>query len=122
MTTTDPIGSQQLVYAIGPIVGVPSVKPLSDTRDEWTFPDGTVVMEHLVKHQNDQFDPKSCVGTLDESGTVRVVSGTGAYAHAQGHGTYRFRGHASSAPGTCGPNTTPTSFFGFAVASAEISV
>jgi hypothetical protein len=122
MVTTDPTGAQEQFYALGPITGVPAGTQLSETRDQWTFADGTVVVEHTVKHENDQFDPKSCSATLDETGTWRVVSGTGTYAHAQGHGTYTFRGHGSSDPGTCGPNTLPTTFLGVVVASGEMSV
>ena len=122
MVTTDPHGAHSQFYAIGPVTGVADARQISDTRDELTLADGTLVMEHIVKHEDDQFDPKACSGTLDESGTWRIVSGTGAYAQAEGHGTYTFRGYGSSAPGTCGPNTLPTTFVGFAAGSGEISV
>ena len=32
--------------------------------------------------------PRRALARSDESGTWKVVSGTGAYAHAEGHGTY----------------------------------
>ena len=120
--TTDPTGAQEQVYLLGPLTGVPSAKQISDTQDEWTFTDGTLIVEHTVKHENDTFDPNACTARLDETGTWHVVSGTGAYAHTQGHGTYVFRGHGSSAPGTCGPSTQPTSFLGIVVADGQMSV
>ena len=122
MVTTDPSGAHSQFYALGRVTGVADATQISDTRDELTFTDGTLVMEHTVKHQHDQFDPKACSAVLDESGTWHIVSGTGSYAHAEGHGTYTFRGYGSSASGTCGPNTLPTTFVGFAAGSGEMSV
>ena len=59
---------------------------------------------------------------MDESGTWKVISGTGAYAHAEGHGTYTMHGKGSSKPGTCSENTPPDTFLVVAVADGVMSL
>jgi hypothetical protein len=122
VVSTDPGGTQEQVYAVGPVTGVPTGNQISDTKDVWTFTDGSLTVEHITKHEKDSFDPKLCTGSFDETGTWRVVSGTGAYAHAQGNGTYTMHGKGSSKPGTCSENTPPDTILVVAVADGEMSI
>jgi hypothetical protein len=97
----------QTLYAVGPITGVATDTQVSDTRDVFQFPNGTITVDHVARRNHDRFDPKTCQAHLDEAGTYKFVGGTGAYQNVRGHGTYTVRGEAA---GSCDENTPPTSF------------
>jgi hypothetical protein len=54
-----------------------------------------------------------------ERGSWKVVAGTGAYADAEGSGTYVARAEMA---GSCDENTPPTSFFAVIEADGRISL
>ena len=80
---------------------------LSDAkRSTITFPGGTIVLSHRQAHGSARFSPASCLSLVSQSGSYRIVRGTGRYAGISGHGTYqlsleivgaRVGGHCSSA-------------------------
>lgn len=109
--------ASRTVYAVGPITGVAVDTELSATRDEFAFADGTVTVEHTARHEDEQFDPSTCQIHFFETGTYRVVGGTGAYEGVRGHGNYTVRGGASDA---CDENAPPSSFV--AIIDAEGTV
>ena len=70
------------------------------------FPGGTIVLSHRQAHGSERFSPASCLSLVSQSGSYRIVHGTGRYAGISGHGTYqlsleivavRAGGHCSSA-------------------------
>jgi hypothetical protein len=70
------------------------------------FPGGTIVLSHRPVHGSERFSPASCLSLVSQSGSYRIVRGTGRYAGISGHGTYqlsleivaaRVGGHCSSA-------------------------
>ena len=70
------------------------------------FPGGTIVLSHRQAHGSARFSPASCLSLVSQSGSYRIVRGTGRYAGISGHGTYRLSleivdvrvgGHCSSA-------------------------
>ena len=70
------------------------------------FPGGTIVLSHRQAHGSERFSPASCLSLVSQSGSYRIVRGTGRYAGISGHGTYqlsleivaaRAGGHCSSA-------------------------
>ena len=71
-----------------------------------TFPGGTIVLSHRPTKNSSRFYPGGCLSLISESGSYRIVRGTGRYAGISGHGTYqlsleivaaRAGGHCSSA-------------------------
>jgi hypothetical protein len=96
----------QALIATGPIHAAGKDVVLSDTLDRFVFPKGNVRIKHTPQSSNDTFDPVTCLGTFTESGTYQLVSGTGAYDHVRGHGTYTVQ---ASFVG-CDQNGPPTVF------------
>jgi hypothetical protein len=62
-------------------------KSLNDDRDRLVLDDGSLLIATNAK-TDANFDPATRVTRLVETGTYTVVGGSGAYRHAQGHGTY----------------------------------
>jgi hypothetical protein len=83
------------VVAAGPIHGTGTLvdTPLRQTRhgvvlrSVLTLPDGTVTLRAREKYVV-SMNRRSCTATNIGRGTWRVVSGTGAYGHATGRGTF----------------------------------
>jgi hypothetical protein len=53
------------------------------------FPGGTIVLSHHQAHGSARFSPASCLSLVSQSGSYRIVRGTGRYAGISGHGTYQ---------------------------------
>jgi hypothetical protein len=53
------------------------------------FPGGTIVLSHRQAHGSQRFLPASCLSLVSQSGSYRIVRGTGRYAGISGHGTYQ---------------------------------
>jgi len=80
---------------------------LGDARDGTiAFPGGTIVLSHRPGKTSAHFYPAGCLSVISQSGSYRIVRGTGRYAGISGHGTYqlslemvaaRARGACSSA-------------------------
>jgi hypothetical protein len=120
LVQTDPAeDAPQTVYAVGPVSGVAVDNVLSDTRDEFAFPDGTITIDHTARHHKENFDTTTCEGTFSESGTYTVVSGTGAYESVRGHGTYTVN---AAAKGSCDENTPPSSLVVIIEADGPLSL
>ena len=80
---------------------------LGDAKDSTiTFPGGTIVLSHRPAANSSRFYPEGCLSVVSQTGSYRIVRGTGRYAGISGHGTYqlsleivaaRAGGHCSSA-------------------------
>jgi len=53
------------------------------------FPGGTLVLSHRVARNSSRFYPAGCLSVISQSGSYRIVRGTGRYAGISGHGTYQ---------------------------------
>ena len=82
-----------VIIATGPIHAKGTDTVVSDTRDTFKFPHGTLSIEHHAKKKSvkDSFDAVTCYFTHTERGTYKVTGGTRAYANARGHGHYSLR-------------------------------
>jgi hypothetical protein len=78
--------------ATGPIHALGTDTPLGRTKDRFAFPKGALIIVHHRTSRQQTFDRTTCTARFTEQGTYRVSSGTGAYAHATGHGTYSVHG------------------------------
>jgi hypothetical protein len=47
------------------------------------------VLSHHQAHGSARFSPASCLSLVSQSGSYRIVRGTGRYAGISGHGTYQ---------------------------------
>ncbi len=103
---TSPTSRTAQVSATGPVHALGTDLTVSATRDRFTFPAGSMAVAHARTAGHQSYDRKTCTARFSEQGTYRVVSGTGAYAHASGHGTYWVTGVAIG----CDPTAPPTAF------------
>jgi hypothetical protein len=89
ISTNPKANAKPIVLAFGPIHAKGVDTPVSNSKDVFRFPAGSlIVRHHPVAHAN-HHDPVTCLSRISERGTYRVVRGTGAYAGAHGHGHYR---------------------------------
>ena len=74
-----------------------------------TFPGGTIVLSHQPAGGSSRFYPASCLSVISQSGSYRIVRGTGQYAGISGHGTYQLSLEivAARASGRCSSATAP---------------
>ena len=63
---------------------------LGDARlGKIVFPRGTVGLSRKAGKSTSQFNPKTCLAIISQSGTYTIVSGTGTYAGIKGAGRYQ---------------------------------
>jgi hypothetical protein len=87
--TTDPSdGAAPTVLGWGPIHAKGTDRMISDTKDEFVFPRGSIFVTHHPEGSGQSSDRATCTFRFNEHGTYRVTGGTGAYAEAAGHGRY----------------------------------
>lgn len=53
------------------------------------FPGGTITFSHHTGRRASQFDPRTCLNVISQSGSYQITGGTGRYAGIGGHGTYQ---------------------------------
>jgi len=107
------------IAATGPIHAKGVDKVVSDTKDKFVFPAGTLVIKHKPAKgsQHDSFDPTTCLFTFTERGSWKVTKGTGAYSNAEGSGTYKVRGEGFG----CDQNQPPNPFYVRIEANGKVS-
>jgi hypothetical protein len=73
------------------------------------FPGGTIVLSHRPARNSSRFIPAGCLSLIGQSGSYRIVRGTGRYAGISGHGTYQLSLEivAARASGRCSPARPP---------------
>ena len=74
-----------------------------------TFPGGTIVLSHHPVKGSSRFYPAGCLSVISQSGSYRIVHGTGRYAGISGHGTYQLSLEivAARASGRCSSARPP---------------
>jgi len=77
------------VVASGAINATGEDVVISDTEDQFVFPDGTLTVIHAPVRGNDHFNDKKCSGSFREAGTYVISEGTGQYEGVTGSGTYQ---------------------------------
>ena len=93
------------VVATGAINATGEDVVISDTEDQFVFPDGTLTIIHAPVRSHDHFNDKKCIGTFRETGTYVISAGTGQYEGVTGSGNYRVVG---SVEGGCTGTETGT--------------
>jgi hypothetical protein len=79
------------VLGWGPIHAKGTDRVISDTKDQFVFPRGSIFVTHKPQRSGDSFDPVTCTARFWEHGKYWVTGGTRAYAGAVGQGRYYVR-------------------------------
>ncbi len=79
-------GATGVAVGRGAITGVGSFRETEEDVGLFTFPSGTLRVRGFFTEEASSFDPRSCVGTFETSGTWIVEEGTGDYKGATGSG------------------------------------
>ena len=81
----------------------------SNTRDTFKFPNGTIRIRHSAGTGPQSFNRRTCLLTVHQHGTYRLLGGTGKYAGISGHGRFRLDVLAVGARshGKCTQNKPP---------------
>jgi len=80
--------STRPVIAFG-VFTAPAVDHIGNGTDRLVFPAGTVKVEHSMGTGPVTVNPKTCLFTANQQGTVKILGGTGKYAGIRGGGTFR---------------------------------
>jgi hypothetical protein len=78
------------VVASGAINATGEDVVISDTEDQFVFPDGTLTVIHAPVRGKEHFNDNQCSATFRQTGTFVISEGTGQYEGVTGSGTYRF--------------------------------
>jgi hypothetical protein len=125
MMTTTGTGSTGSVIASG-VFTAPAVdhEHQATNTSTFTFANGTILIKHSNGTGTQNFNPKTCLMTINEHGTYKLLSGTGAYAGISGSGNYQLSILAigASSGGKCMQNKPPVAFHQVINASGPVSL
>src|SRR5262249_17753160 len=84
----------------------------SNTTATVKFPNGTFVITHSKGTGTQSFNPKTCLLKANLKGTYKLGSGTGAYAHLSGSGTFQVSilSVGAKSGGKCSQTLPPAAF------------
>ena len=110
--STDPTGAKTTVIARGVFTAGGVDITTSNTTDTFKFPNGTIRVRHSAGTGPQSFNRHTCLITVHQHGTYRLVGGTGKYAGISGHGRFRVDVLAVGARshGKCTQNKPPVAF------------
>src|SRR5215212_3331338 len=80
------------VIASGAINATGEDVVISDTEDQFIFPDGTLTVIHAPVRVKERFNERKCTGSFRERGIFVISEGTGQYEGLTGSGKYRAAG------------------------------
>jgi hypothetical protein len=125
MMTTSGTGSTASVIASG-VFTAPAVdhEHQATNTATFTFSNGTISLKHSKGTGTQNFNPTTCLLTINEHGTYTLTGGTGAYAGITGNGTYKLSilGIGASSGGKCVQNQPPVAFHQVINASGPVSL
>jgi hypothetical protein len=125
MMTTSGTGTTGSVIASG-VFTAPAVdhEHQATNTSTFTFANGTINIKHSNGTGTQHFDPKTCLLTVNEHGTYKLLGGTGAYAGISGSGNYQLSILAigASSGGKCVQNKPPVAFHQVINASGPVSL
>jgi hypothetical protein len=125
MMTTSATGSTGSVIASG-VFTAPAVdhEHQATNTSTFTFANGTINIKHSNGTGTQHFDPKTCLLTINEHGTYKLLSGTGSYAGISGSGNYQLSILAigASSGGKCVQNKPPVAVHQVINASGPVSL
>jgi hypothetical protein len=95
-----------------------------DKVDTVDFPGGSFKIAHSNGTGTQHFDPKTCLMTISQHGTYKLLSGTGKYAGISGSGKYQFTalGIGARSGGKCVQSKPPVAWHQVINASGPVSL
>jgi hypothetical protein len=95
-----------------------------DTVDTFVLQKGSFKVAHSAGTGPQQFNPKTCLNTVNQHGTYRISHGTGKYRGVHGHGTYHISllFIAARVSGKCSETKPPVAFQQIITASGPVSL
>jgi hypothetical protein len=125
MMSTSATATTDSLIAHGVFTG-PAVDHESQSGNtaKFVFANGTVSVRHSPGKGTQNFDPKTCLLTIDFHGTYNITGGTGAYAGITGNGKYQLGILAIGARsgGKCTKSKPPVAFHQVINASGPVSL
>jgi hypothetical protein len=110
--STDPTGAKTTVIAHGVFTAGGVDITTSNTTDTFKFPNGTIRVRHSAGTGPQSFNRHTCLLTVHQHGTYRLLGGTGKYAGISGHGRFRLDilAVAARSHGKCTQSKPPAAF------------
>jgi hypothetical protein len=96
-----------------------------NTVDTFVLQKGSFKVFHSPGTGPQHFNPRTCLGQVDQHGTYRIFHGTGKYVGIHGHGTYHVSVlfiAARTAAGMCSQTKPPVAFQLVITASGPVSL
>ena len=92
--------------------------------DKFVFSNGTIRIKHSNGTGKENFNPQTCLMTINVHGTYQLLGGTGKYAGISGHGTYQLSvvGIAARSGGKCSKNKPPVAYQQLIRASGPVTL
>ena len=93
-----------------------------NTVDTIVLQKGSFKVAHSAGTGPQNFNPKTCLGQVNQHGTIRIFHGTGKYAGIHGHGRYHLSllFIAARVSGKCSQAKEPVAFQQIITASAPV--
>jgi hypothetical protein len=123
LMTTSATSPDSSLIASG-VFTAPGVDHSGNKVDTVDLPGGSFKIAHSNGTGTQHFDPKTCLLTVAQHGTYKLLGGTGKYAGISGSGKYQFRILAIGARsgGKCTQAKPPVAFHQVINASGPVSL
>jgi len=122
--TTSATSKTSSIIATGVFTAGGTSTDTSNTTATVKFPNGTFVITHSKGTGTVNFNPKTCLLKGNLKGTYKLGSGTGAYAHLSGSGTFQVSvlGVGAKSGGKCSQTLPLVAFQQVIRASGPVSL
>jgi len=112
LMTTSATSKTSSIIATGVFTAGGTSTDTSNTTATVKFPNGTFVITHSKGTGTQSFNPKTCLLKANLKGTYKLGSGTGAYAHLSGSGTFQVSilSVGAKSGGKCSQKLPPVAF------------
>jgi hypothetical protein len=121
LVTANPSSSTAPVIAYGVFTGA-AVDHQGNSVDRFVFRNGSFKVRHSPGKGPQSFNPKTCLMTISQHGTYKIIGGTGRYAGISGHGKYHITLLliAARSKGKCSQSKPPVAFQQIIMASGPV--
>lgn len=123
LVATNPSSSTAPVIAYGLFTGA-AVDHQGNRVDRFVFRNGSFKVRHSPGKGPQSFNPKTCLMTISQHGTYKIIGGTGRYAGITGHGIYHVTLLliAARSKGKCSQSKPPVAFQQIIRASGPVTL